>query len=118
MKSYEKIALSQYLSDWPPSMTFDEVLDGLETRHPEITIWAPLKNLTIDHLVEMIVNYSEDIKQLVDVVPVPRGTVHRLKGLLEEHCQYDNEDEGYLSLEAQCLNELEEALRCTLVNNY
>lgn len=90
-------------------MTFKEVLEGIETGHPEVLVWAPLENLPVDELLEMIVNCSEDIESVVNVVPVPRRIVKRLIGLLEEHTQYDDEDE-VPSLEAQCMNELKEVL--------
>ena len=55
----QKIALGQYLSEYPKEKTFDEVLEAIKTNDGSVLVWEPFENDSVEHIAEMIVYFAD-----------------------------------------------------------
>lgn len=62
MTKFEEAALGQYLSEWPTSKTFEEVLEGLGDPYDEsgVLVWEPFEGYTAAWLHDQIVNTRDN----------------------------------------------------------
>lgn len=61
MKTSERFALNEWLSDYPNDMTYDEIIDAMvgeeeEWTHENITVWRVVEHFTLRQVAEFIDN--------------------------------------------------------------
>ena len=61
MKTSERFALNEWLSDYPSDMTYDEIIDAMvgeeeEWTHENITVWQVVEHFTLRQVAEFINN--------------------------------------------------------------
>lgn len=61
MKTSERFALNEWLSDYPDNMTYDEIIDAMvgeeeEWTHENITVWQVVEHFTLRQVAEFIDN--------------------------------------------------------------
>ena len=61
MKTSERFALNEWLSDYPDNMTYDEIIDAMvgeeeEWTHENITVWQVVEHFTLRQVAEFINN--------------------------------------------------------------
>lgn len=61
MKTSERFALNEWLSDYPDNMTYDEIIDAMvgeeeEWTHENITAWQVVEHFTLRQVAEFIDN--------------------------------------------------------------
>ena len=75
MTAYERFALNQYLSDYPSSFTYQEVVDyliehdGSEWRD-DVTVWQPFADYYRGELVDLI----DTLRQCLEDTFTPKNT--------------------------------------------
>lgn len=61
MKTSERFALNEWLSDYPDNMTYYEIIDAMvgeeeEWTHENITVWQVVEHFTLRQVAEFIDN--------------------------------------------------------------
>lgn len=61
MKTSERFALNEWLSDYPDNMTYYEIIDAMvgeeeEWTHENITVWQVVEHFTLRQVAEFINN--------------------------------------------------------------
>jgi hypothetical protein len=64
MKTSQRFALNEWLSDYPDNMTYDEIIEAMvgeeeEWTHENITAWQAVENFTLRQVAEFIENTRE-----------------------------------------------------------
>lgn len=54
MNTFERVALDQYLSNYPVGWDFNRILDGIEDNEQDIVIWAPFQDWVRGDIVQLI----------------------------------------------------------------
>jgi hypothetical protein len=65
MKTSERFALNQWLSDYPENLTYDEIIDLMREDDDElITPWY----LVEDHSLDQVIDFIEDTREHFEAV--------------------------------------------------
>jgi len=61
MKTSERFAINEWLSDYPEDKTYDEIIDMMvgdedEWTHDQITVWQTVEHFTLRQVAEFIDN--------------------------------------------------------------
>ena len=68
MNAYEQVALNEYLSEYPKSKTYDEVLGLLLNEDKRVLTWEPFESRSPDDIYDLI----EALKDTLEKHFVPR----------------------------------------------
>lgn len=71
MKTSERFALNEWLSDYPDNMTYYEIIDAMvgeeeEWTHENITVWQVVENFTLRQVAEFIDNTRVHFAQVTN----------------------------------------------------
>lgn len=58
MNAYERVALSEYLSEYPADKSYDDVIQMLEDDSDEVLIWEPFEDYGRDEVCDFIESHK------------------------------------------------------------
>jgi hypothetical protein len=73
MKTSERFALNEWLSDYPDDMSYGEILELMSTDDwtiDEITVWEVVENFTLDQVSDFIENTRMHFERVIEEVTV------------------------------------------------
>jgi len=71
MKTSEKFALNEWLSEYPDDMSYGEILELMSTDEwtiDEITVWEVVENYTLDQVSDFIENTRMHFERVTEEV--------------------------------------------------
>lgn len=66
MRVSERFALNEWLSDYPPEKTYDEVIDLLRDYDDQVTVWHWFEAMPPSELIENIDNTQQHFQAVVN----------------------------------------------------
>jgi hypothetical protein len=72
MKTSEKFALNEWLTEYPDNLTFEEII-GLMLAggwtHDQLTVWQTVENFTLDQVAHFICDTQTHFANVTDETP-------------------------------------------------
>lgn len=67
----EHFAVSAHLTEWPDTMTYDELLDAINAQHEDVIVWEQFEDNLADDLIESIENTRITFIRYVEEITEP-----------------------------------------------
>ena len=69
----EEFALDQWLSEYPPDLSYDEIVGNIrgDFNNPEILVWGVLMGCTQEKIVEIIENTKSAFENMIELHYTP-----------------------------------------------